>query len=353
MRAEIDSYGRAFGAEQPIETIYLGGGTPSMLSLEEVAALLEPVYQHFDCSAVREIGFEANPENASKDYLSGLRALGVTRLSLGIQSFYEDDLAFMGRAHDAATAQEALENAIAAGFESVSVDLIFGLPDQPIEHWMANLERASASKIDHISTYGLTVEERTPLANQVARGLVTPTPEGVMGELFFATIEYLSGHGFEQYEVSNFARPGGRSQHNQIYWRHENYVGFGPSAHSLRWEGRSRAVRWSNVRSLPQYVALLEQKQRPLEHQERLGLDDLADEFLMLRLRLPVDGLDLDILEQRYGVDLLSEKVDELAAMERSGLATLRNGILRLTPRGILVADAVTARLLPDSTQVP
>jgi oxygen-independent coproporphyrinogen III oxidase len=353
MRAEIDSYGRAFGAEQPIETIYLGGGTPSMLSLEEVAALLEPIYQHFDCSAVREIGFEANPENASKDYLSGLRALGVTRLSLGIQSFYEDDLAFMGRAHDAATAQEALENAIAAGFESVSVDLIFGLPDQPIEHWMANLERASASKIDHISTYGLTVEERTPLANQVARGLVTPTPEGVMGELFFATIEYLSGHGFEQYEVSNFARPGGRSQHNQIYWRHENYVGFGPSAHSLRWEGRSRAVRWSNVRSLPQYVALLEQKQRPLEHQERLGLDDLADEFLMLRLRLPVDGLDLDILEQRYGVDLLSEKVDELAAMERSGLATLRNGILRLTPRGILVADAVTARLLPDSTQVP
>lgn len=350
MRDEIESYGRALGAAEPVETIYFGGGTPSLLALEDVARLLDTSHRHFACAAVREIGFEANPEDVSREYLDGLRALGVTRLSLGVQSFFEEDLAFMGRAHGAAQAAAALEHALQAGFESVSIDLIFGVPEQPEERWMANLERAARAGVDHISTYGLTVEERTPLANLVARGVVAPAPEETMRERYLQSVEYLAEHGFEHYEVSNFARPGGRSLHNQTYWRHEDYYGFGPSAHSMRWEGRARAARWANVRNLHQYVALLQQGRRPIERQDTLGLDALADEFLMLRLRLPQDGLDLDVLEERYGLDLLSAKVDELAALERSGLAALRNGVLRLTPKGILLSDAITARLLPDPT---
>jgi oxygen-independent coproporphyrinogen III oxidase len=350
MQAEIESYGRALSASEPIESIYFGGGTPSMLALEDVARLLESVLGAFDCSAVKEVTFEANPENASRAYLEGLKAMGFTRLSLGVQSFYGEDLQFMGRAHDERQAAASVETALATGFEALSIDLIFGVPDQPEERWMANLERAVALGVPHVSTYGLTVEERTPLAKMVSLGRILPAEEETLRERYLNTIDYLSSSGYEHYEISSFSRPGGRSLHNQLYWRHGNYVGVGPSAHSLWWQSASRAARWANVRNLRQYVALLDQKQRPIEAQDVLGMDELADEYVMLRLRLPLEGLDLDTLEQRYGVDLLSEKLDEIAALEEAGLARLRGGVLRLTPAGAVVADAVTARLLPDGS---
>jgi oxygen-independent coproporphyrinogen III oxidase len=347
MRTEVETYGREFGGREPIQTVYFGGGTPSLLALDEVARLVEAVWRHFDCSAVEEFTFEVNPENATRDYLDGLRALGVDRLSLGVQSFFDEDLRFMGRAHGAAEAERAVDAVRSAGFASYSVDLIFGVPNQPAEHWMANLEKAAALGAPHLSTYGLTVEERTPLAKQVAMGRVLPAPEEEHRERFLDTMDYLAHHGYEHYEISSFAQPGARSRHNQLYWRHANYLGFGPSAHSFWRDTGSLASRWSNVRNLRQYEALLAQGQRPLDRQDRLGLDDLAAEYVMLRLRLLEDGLDLDTLENTYGVDLLSEKVDELAELESRGLATLRNGVLRLTPEGALLADAVTARLLP------
>jgi oxygen-independent coproporphyrinogen-3 oxidase len=232
------------------------------------------------------------------------------------------------------------------GFETFSVDLIFGLPDQPAEHWMANLEKAARLDAPHLSTYGLTIEERTPLANQVARGLVEPASEETTRERFLDTMDYLRHHGYEHYEVSSFAQPGARSRHNQLYWRHGNYLGLGPSAHSFWRRTRSLAGRWANVRNLRRYQALLEQGQRPLEWEERLGADDLADEYVLLRLRLLEDGLDLDVLEEQYGVDLLVEKVDELAELESAGLVQLRNGVVRLTDDGVLVCDAVTAKLI-------
>lgn len=349
MEGEIESYGRELGTREPLESIYFGGGTPSLLALEEVARLLQSVLSNFDCREVKEVTFEANPENASRDYLAGLKSMGFTRLSLGVQSFFEEDLQFMGRAHDARQAAMSVEAALATGFDALSIDLIFGVPDQPEERWMANLERAVQSQVPHISTYGLTVEERTPLAKMVALGRVVPAEEEALRDRYLDTIAYLGQHGYEHYEISSFARPGGRSQHNQLYWRHGNYVGVGPSAHSLWWESGSRAARWSNVRNIRQYVALLEQGQRPIEGQEVLMLDELADEYVMLRLRLLQDGLDLDTLESRYGVDLLTEKIDEIAALEEAGLARIRNGVLRLTPDGAIVADAVTARLLPDT----
>ncbi len=345
MEAEIAAYGREHGAE-PVETVYVGGGTPSLLPLDDVARLLGAVWKSFDCSGVLEVTFEVNPENATLDYLVGLHALGVDRLSLGVQSFFDEDLRFMGRAHGAAEAERALDAIARAGFARYSVDLIFGVPEQPAEHWMANLEKVAARGVPHLSTYGLTVEERTPLHRMVAAGKVAPAPEEAMRGRFLDTMDALRHHGYEHYEVSSFAQPGARSRHNEGYWHHRNYLGFGPSAHSFWQRSGSTAARWSNVRNLKQYEALLRQGHRPTEREERLGLDDLADEHVLLRLRLVEDGLDLDRLAERYGVDLLSEKLDAIADLEAAGLTTLRGSTLRLTDEGVLVADAVTARLL-------
>lgn len=346
METEIEAYGREFGPREAVETIYFGGGTPSLLPLEDVARLLEAVHRHFDTAAVEEVSFEVNPENATLDYLSGLRGLGVTRLSLGVQSFFDEDLRFMTRVHGAAEAERSVDTIRRVGFDSYSVDLIFGVPEQPAEHWMANLEKAAGLGVPHLSTYGLTVEDRTVLANRVERGLVTPVPEEAMRERFLDTMGYLRHHGYEHYEVSSFAQPGARSRHNSLYWRHGNYLGFGPSAHSFWRETRSLASRWANVRNLKRYEALLQQHERPLDAQDRLGADELADEYVLLRLRTD-DGLNLDVLETDYGVDLLVEKVDALAELEAGGLIhPIRGGTVRLTDEGVLLADAVTARLI-------
>jgi oxygen-independent coproporphyrinogen III oxidase len=347
---EIEAYAAEYAGREAVETIYIGGGTPSLLALDDVGRLLDAALRHFDCSAVRELTFEVNPENVTLEYLSGLRALGVTRLSLGVQSFFDEDLQFMNRAHDAGHAHRAIETIRRVGFETFSVDLIFGSPGQIADRWLANLDLVASLEIPHISTYSLTIEEKTPLWKSVQRGLIDTTPDEVMSERFAQTMEILGEHGYEHYEISSFARPGARSLHNQLYWRHGNYLGMGPSAHSFWRESGARARRWSNVRNLRQYEALLQQRQLPLDATETLGPDDLADEYVMLRLRLPEDGVDLDEMEARYGVDLLDEKIDELAGLEEAGLITFRNRRIRLTPRGALVADSVTARLLPHPT---
>ena len=346
MLVEIEAYGREYGAREPLETLYLGGGTPSLVPIDEMARLFEGVARHFDLSAVEEVTVEVNPENATLDYLTGLKSLGVTRLSLGVQSFFDEDLRFMNRVHGAAEAERAVDTIRRVGFDTFTVDLIFGLPDQPAEHWMANLEKAARLEVPHLSTYSLTVEERTPLANQVARGVVQPASDEAVRERFLDTMDYLRHHGYEHYEVSSFAQPGARSRHNQLYWRHGNYLGLGPSAHSFWRKTRSLAGRWANVRNLRRYQALLQQGQRPIDWEERLGVDDLADEYVLLRLRMLDDGLDLDVLEEQYGVDLLVEKIDELAELEAAGLVQMRNGVVRLTDEGVLVCDAVTAKLI-------
>ena len=345
LETEIEAYGSEYGNREPIETIYFGGGTPSLLAVEDVARLMQAMHRHFDCSAVEEVTFEVNPENATLDYLHGLRGIGVTRLSLGVQSFFDEDLRFMTRVHGAAEAERAIDTIRRVGFDSFSIDLIFGVPEQPAEHWMANLEKAARLNVPHLSTYGLTVEERTVLANQVERGLVKPMPDEAMRERFLDTMDFLRHHGYEHYEVSSFAQPGAESRHNSLYWRHGNYLGFGPSAHSFWRQTRSFAGRWANVRNLKRYEALLRQHERPLEMQDRLGADELADEYLLLRLRTDA-GLDLDTYETDYGVDLLTEKIDVLADLEAAGLVEVRNGLVRLTDDGVLVCDAVTARLL-------
>jgi oxygen-independent coproporphyrinogen-3 oxidase len=348
---ELVHYGHTHGRKEPIETIYFGGGTPSLLHEDELQRILQTIYDHFDASAVRETTLELNPEDVDDDYLMGLQALGFDRLSIGIQSFYADDLAFMNRSHTAEQAAAIVPLARRAGFENLSVDLIFGLPEQPEEYWAANLQKVVQLEVPHLSTYSLTIEERTPLYKQVQRGLVVPAEESTLADRYRFTMDYLRQHGYEHYEISSFARPGYRSQHNQLYWDHRNYLGFGPSAHSF-WQQslpRPGVYRWANVRNLKRYEALLAQRQLPIDQKEALDLDTLAEEHLLLRLRT-AEGLDLDALEQRYGVDLLYEKVDDLAWLEAEGyIEPIRGGRVRLTDRGKVVCDAVTARLLLDA----
>lgn len=330
----------------PLATIYLGGGTPSLLPPRDLATILDAAHRLFDTSALEEVTLEANPEDLADRATPGaLRAMGVTRLSLGVQSFFDADLRFMNRAHDAAAAERAVE-ATAAAFDTFSVDLIFGVPEQPFEHWGANLERALRLGAPHVSAYSLTVEPRTVLGKRVGAGLVVPEGDDTLRERFLFTHAYLEERGLVHYEVSSFARPGHHSRHNTRYWTHGDVIGLGPGAHSFRRETRSRAWRWANATPLARWQALVTARERPLEHREALGADALADEAVLLGLRRLDVGLDLDALADDYGVDLLAERPAELAALTGAGLLTVTGRRVALTPEGAAVADAVALKLI-------
>ncbi len=355
---ELSVYAQVYESPR-LETIYFGGGTPSLLAPEALERILMTIRRRYDAFAVTETTLELNPGDAGLGYLRDLRALGVDRLSIGVQSFYEDDLRWMNRSHSAEEAAEIVPLARRAGFENFSVDLIFGLPEQPMERWQANLQKAADLGVPHLSTYGLTVEEKTPLGKRVRRGLTTPAPEEAMERRYRFTMDYLREKGYEHYEISSFAQPDRRAVHNQRYWSHANYLGAGPSAHGFWWEaepmgngaspaadGRPNAQRWSNVRNLRRYEALLEGRHLPLDVREPLSLQTLAEEHVLLRLRTS-DGLDLAHLKSRYGLDLRAEKPDALARLEADGFVSRApDDHLRLTDRGKLVCDAVTAALL-------
>ncbi len=344
LKREIDHLSGHFRGES-VGTIYLGGGTPSLLSPANVFGILDSVAQAFEVDDDCEITFELNPEDGSLDYLREIRRLGVNRLSIGVQSFFDADLRFMNRAHSAEESVNVVAAARAAGFENFSIDLIFGSPGQPVEYWGANLEKAHSLGIPHVSTYGLTIETKTPLANQIERGLVTPLAEDEMAERYTLTMDLLRSAGYEHYEISSFAKSGMRSRHNQAYWKHENYLGMGPSAHSFLFN-RLPAQRWSNIRSLKRWHALLNQNQSPIEMRESIDLDNLANEYILLSLRTS-DGLDLETLRNRYGVDLLDERMDDIAYLESESLINpFRNDTISLTDEGKLLCDVVTSKLI-------
>lgn len=345
---EIEHYGFTYGKEEPIDTIYFGGGTPSLLHLDDVYRIFQTIHDHFDTSSLLEVTFELNPEDADLDYLRGLKTFGVDRLSIGIQSYFAQDLTFMNRCHSAIEGAAVVPMAQKVGFDKISVDLIFGSPDQPQEYWAANLQKAVEQGVSHLSTYSLTIEEKTPLAKHVSRGLVIPTSDETVADRYQFTMDFLREQGYEHYEISSFARPGHRAIHNQRYWSHANYLGLGPSAHSFWWKSLPSpvAVRWGNLRNLARYQSLIQQRQMPLEFRDPLSYDMLADEHIMLRLRTS-DGLNLDVLEDKYGADLLFEKLDELAHLEEEGLIEpIRNSCVRLTDRGKQLCDSVTEKLL-------
>jgi oxygen-independent coproporphyrinogen-3 oxidase len=322
------------------DTIYLGGGTPSLLEPQQLAELLEAVEAEADCQAQPWIFLEANPEDVTAERVAAWVELGIKTVSLGVQSFDAEDLLFLGRAHSPAEARRSVELALGAGFATVSVDLIYGLPERPSASWRRQLETAAELGAQHLSCYQLTVHRKTVFGVRRRRGELAELPHDHQAELFRLTHRRLGELGFEGYEVSNFARaPEHRSRHNQKYWNHTPYLGVGPSAHS--YSGRTR---WWNHRHLSPWQAAVESGSRPVCEREELGQRDLALERLMLGLRTRA-GVDLDELARRYGVDPRRSGQAILERFIESGELLIEGSRLRPTLEGLAIADRIARDL--------
>ena len=344
--AEIEYWGQRYGHREPIDTIYLGGGTPSLLSVDHINRLFETISSVFDTSHTSEVTFELNPDDADEPYLKSLSQTQVNRLSIGIQSFDSQLLKWMNRAHSSEQAYRIIEMARSQLFTNFSVDLIFGIPGQPLDVWRHTLDTVCDQEVPHLSTYSLTIEPSTPLSKRVHRGLEQPVTDETMAQFYAGTLRHLKKRGYEQYEVSSFSLTGFRSQHNQSYWTHQNYLGFGPSSHSFWREPDKQAMRWYNVRNLKAYESWQESNQPPIAHSENLTENQLLNEYIMLRLRTK-DGMNLRHLKDQYGYDLEDTHRDTLSRLESEKLIHWTIGhSLALSEHGFLVCDAVTRKLL-------
>jgi len=326
------------------ETVFLGGGTPSLLAPHQADRLLASLRAAFHIAPDPEITLEANPGTVTRDSLRAYRTAGITRLSLGVQSFRDAELRQLGRIHSVADARRAVGDARAAGFENLGLDLIYAVPGQTLEAWEENIAAAIELAPEHISAYALTVERHTPLGRMVEAGTVRPAPTELEAAMLERTMDALEAHGYEHYEVSNYARPGFRCRHNLNYWTHRPYLGLGPSAHSFRpdADGR-RGRRWWNVSDLPVYVERLQRGSLPVGGEEALDAAELRSERLLLGLRM--GELDLERLRADLDLDLCSAREPVLRRLLGEGALMLENGVLRLTRKGYLLCDEIAALL--------
>ncbi|MEJ8817841.1 radical SAM family heme chaperone HemW [Lacibacter sp. H407] len=321
---------------QTVETIYFGGGTPSILQIDELKMIMQQLHQHFSIDPSAEITLEANPDDVNDDKLKGWKQLGINRLSIGIQSLFEEDLRWMNRAHTSDEAKQVISKARAAGFDSFTVDLIYGTPGLTDEKWLYNLNWVLQQNINHLSCYALTVEEKTPLDKQIRQHQKQDVDPEQQSRQFLLLMDHLQQAGFEHYEISNFAKPGHRSKHNSSYWHGTHYLGLGPSAHSFN--GNSR--QW-NVANNQQYIQSLEQAIIPFEKEELTETQQL-NEYIMTSLRL-MEGCDLNHITKKFGQEKITELSRNAADHISKGLLVLRSNHLILTKTGKLFADNISA----------
>ncbi len=322
-------------AGRPLSTIYLGGGTPSLLSAEQVSRLLGAVRECMSVSADCEITVEANPGTIDAAKLAGYAETGVNRLSLGVQSFDDDVLACLGRIHTAREAAEAVALAEEAGFTNISIDLMWAVPGQTLSEWCRTLREACRLRPTHISAYCLTYEEGTPFYERRIRGELAAASEELELEMLHATIDILKAAGYLHYEISNFARPGFECRHNLAYWTGADYLGVGAGAHS-----HVRGLRWWNVRGPERYIARISAGASPVEASERLEGRRRAGEMLLVGLRL-MDGVRFGDVDRRTGTECRGVFADELRELSERGLVSVTDDCLRLTKTGLELADEV------------
>ncbi len=322
---------------EEVSTIYFGGGTPSLLSEEELGYLLENIRKNFSVSSSAEITLEANPDDLSREKLKQLKRAGINRLSIGVQSFYDEDLIFMNRSHSAEQSQQCIIHAREEGFNNISIDLIFALPGRTIDWLQANIQKALKLDPEHISCYGLTVESRTVLASQVKKGIVTPASDSDFTQQYSLLMNMLRDNGYEHYEISNFAKPGYLSKHNTSYWKGESYLGLGPSAHSFNQESR----QW-NIRNNHQYVKALNEGGDYFETEE-LTIGDKINEYILTSLRT-CWGTDLQVLLRLSG-DLFDEIMSEANRHLEEGRLMISENKLLLTENGKFLCDRITSDL--------
>ena len=335
------------GEARRVRTIFFGGGTPSLLSVEQITRILAACRASFAVDREAEITLEANPGTLSLAQLRGLRASGINRLSLGGQSFDADLLKTLGRIHSPAEIVQAVEYARDAGFRSINVDFMFGLPGQSMRHWQETLAQAMTLHPEHLSLYSLIIEEGTPFHTWTREGRITPGDEDLCADMYEYADALLLEHGYMNYEISNWALPGHASRHNLTYWQNLPYLGMGAGAYSF-FAGR----RFSDVRDPHQYVRLLKAGQRPEDAEtiETVGRKQEMAETAFLALRT-APGLHLPTFEQRFGIPFAQFAGNRLHAVEDAGLLELdgeAGGWLRLSKRGRLLGNEVFMRLLPD-----
>lgn len=323
---------------ETIETIYFGGGTPSLLLQNELTQLLDAVRSTQRLSVNSEITLEANPDDLTPVRLKEFLNAGINRLSIGIQSFRNGTLAFLNRAHNGGEAISAFNQARDIGFKNISIDLIYAIPDQTDEHWASDIQTAIQLSPEHLSCYSLTIEEKTVFGKWSVAGKIKPTEEETASRHLVSLMEALEGAGYEHYEISNFAKPGFQSKHNSSYWKEAKYLGIGPSAHSFN--GVSRQYNISN-NSL--YLKSINQGAIPFEREE-LTRADKINEYILTTLRTNW-GTDLEKMKREFQYDIQKENNKYLNELLEEEFATLKGGILMLTKKGKLLADKISSDL--------
>ncbi len=332
---EIRDVGSLLG-HPTLRTVFVGGGTPTVLSREHLTLIFQAIYEAFALPQDAEITCEANPGTVDREKFEHLRTLGVCRLSLGVQSFIDDELRFLGRIHTVADVYQAVETARSAGFDNLNLDLIYGLPSQSIARWKRSLQAAVDLAPEHLSCYALTVEEGTPLYRWVQEGRVPPIDEDVQAEMYEYTHSFLMQAGFLHYEISNWCRPARECAHNLLYWRNEPYLGLGPGAHSFN--GR---YRWWTVRSPQEYIRRVRAGVSTIAGWEAITREMAMGETMMLGLRLLLEGVSRPRFRQRFGVDPLDVYTDTIHRLVEWGLLEVDAQRIRLTPRAYPVANQV------------
>jgi len=320
-----------------LETIYFGGGTPSLLSKEQLLRIFEAINTHYRVAPNAEITLEANPDDLTKEKLAELKQTPVNRLSIGVQSFFESDLQIMNRAHTAEMAKQSVLDAAEAGFDNLTIDLIYGMPEMSDERWKQNLDIAFSLPVNHLSCYSLTVEKKTALEKMIRDGKVKPTDDDVSAGHFKILMTESAKHGFEHYEISNFAKPGYYSRHNSSYWKDVPYIGIGPSAHS--YNGITR--QW-NIASNAAYVIAINKNEIPAE-EELLTKENRYNEYLMTGLRTKW-GVDLNYIREHFGETFESDFLVQLNPYIESGDLVIHKSTYSLSENGKLIADRIASK---------
>ncbi len=341
-----------------VETVFFGGGTPSLTAIDDLTLIVTTIRDRFDVADDAEWTLEANPSELTREHLEGLRGAGINRLSMGVQSLHDDELQQLDRLHSAERALAAFHDARAAGFDNINLDLIFGLIDQPLERWQSTLERAIELGPEHLSCYALTVEPGTALYYQVEKGELSEPDPDVAADQYEWTRERFAEAGYQQYEISNWARPGRECRHNLVYWRAQPYLGLGAGAHSF-FAGNRLANHDAPNRYIEAVDRSYEERQATghgVLHQIAGGeTPDVATalaDALILGLRL-TEGVDIAAFEARYGVDLEASFGSTFAKHDALGILERRDGRLRLSDRGLLLSNELFVDLLPDPAPEP
>ncbi len=354
---EIASVGKKQPAPAAIQTVYFGGGTPSLLPPSQTQRILDTLCQHYTLAEDAEITLEANPGSVNRTSLSALRNAGINRLSLGMQSAHADELKWLGRIHTWQETRESVRWARETGFSNLNLDLLYGLPGQSLDRWQATLRQAIALAPEHLSLYALTIEAHTPLGRDLARGQITTPDADLVATMYEWASEYLTTHGYTQYEISNWARPGFACRHNLTYWRNQPYLGVGAGAH-----GYAGGYRYANVRRLPAYLRRMASADRDslpfpftaatAQHQTITRHTEM-EETMILGLRLTGEGVAVDTFQQRFGLtmtDVFGPEIEELLHLGLVEWAqdenTHHSRALRLTKRGRLLGNQAFLRFV-------